>query len=98
MCGRHLKVSLEHFLITHFVSPNGVDNDALCFTEGVAASIDRNKMVRIVARGMKRLFFLDKGAKPTCWYLDHFGPEIHQPFFFFGAQEPFGIWQGGELV
>ena len=54
MCGRHLEESLEDLLITHSDSSNGFhDNDALCFTEGVAASTDRSKMVRIIARGLE---------------------------------------------
>ena len=50
MFGRHLKESLKDLLITHFGSPNGVhNNDALCFTEGVGASADRSKRIRIPA-------------------------------------------------
>ena len=53
MCDRHMKESLEDFLITHFGSLNGVhNNDALCLTEGVVASSDRSKIIRIVARGL----------------------------------------------
>ena len=53
VCDRHLKESLEDFLITHFGSLNGVhNNDALCLTEGVVASSDRSKIIRIVARGL----------------------------------------------
>ena len=80
--------SLEDLSITHFGSLNGAhNNDALCFTEGVVASTDRSKMVRLIGRtaAWGWPFLLNKGATPTCWYLDHFGPGIHQPEAYFGT-------------
>ena len=54
MCGGHLKQSLEDLMIIQFGSPDGVhDNDALCFTEGVGASTNWSKRIRILARGLK---------------------------------------------
>ena len=49
----HSKEPLQNLLIPHIGSTNGVHGAfALCFTEGVVASTDWSKMIRIIARSM----------------------------------------------
>ena len=50
----HLEEPLEDLLIPQISSPNGLHSDsALCFAEGVVASTDGSKMIRIIARSMR---------------------------------------------
>ena len=50
---RHSEEPLEYFSTPHFGSLMGVHSDfALCFTEGVGASPEWGKMIRIIARSM----------------------------------------------
>ena len=49
----HSEEPLEDFLIPHIGSTSGVHSDfALCFAEGVVASTDWSKMIRITARSV----------------------------------------------
>ena len=73
----HSEEPLKDLLTPHVGFPYVVhSNFSLCCAEGVVASTEWSKMIRIVARSMGSSIPL---AEPTCWALGRSGPGIRQP-------------------
>ena len=77
---RHLEDPLEDFSTPRVGSLMGDQSDfAFCFTEGVGASPEWGKMIRITARSMGSCLPLGHSGGAHVWSLDQSGPGIRQP-------------------